>query len=72
MPRDTIIRLPLPPEEASIDEVIPSHVVVKRCEGVCHEFGNVYHECVPEPGARTQQASPDSQWGNVPPEYIIL
>jgi len=53
LPRDTIVKLPLP-EDASVDEVIPSHVVVKRCSGVCHE-GNVYHQCVPKSGARTNQ-----------------
>ena len=52
-PRDTIVKLPLP-DDASVDEVIPSHVVVKRCSGVCHE-GNVYHQCVPKSGARTDQ-----------------
>ena len=57
LPRDTIVRLPLP-EDASVDEVIPSHVVVKRCSGVCHE-GNVYHQCVPKSGARTTQGRPD-------------
>ncbi len=48
-----MVKLPLP-ADASIDEVIPSHVVVKRCAGVCHQ-GNVYHQCVPNTGSRVDR-----------------
>jgi hypothetical protein len=53
IPRDLIVKLPLP-DDPSVDEVVPSHVVVKRCAGVCHQ-GNVYHQCVPQAGARAEQ-----------------
>ena len=71
LPRDTIVKLPLP-EDASVDEVIPSHVVVKRCSGVCHE-GNVYHQCVPKSGARTNQGCPDETELDLhPPIFSLL
>jgi len=45
-PRPAMVRLPLP-DDPDVVEVIPSHVSVPRCSGVCHE-GNVYHKCVPK------------------------
>ncbi len=50
-PRDTMVALPLP-EDADVVEVIPSHVMVPRCDGVCHQ-GNLYHHCVPKADGRT-------------------
>ena len=45
LPRSALVPLPLP-ADADVLEVIPSHVEVPRCGGVCHQ-GNVYHHCVP-------------------------
>ncbi len=50
-PRDTLVGLPLP-DDANVVEVIPSHVMVPRCSGVCHE-GNLYHHCVPTEDGRS-------------------
>ena len=50
-PREVLVPLPLPPDDADVIEVIPSHVAVPRCAGVCH-VGNLYHHCVPGAGAR--------------------
>ena len=52
-PRDTLVKLPLP-NDPMIEEVIPSHVLVPRCSGVCYQ-GNTYHKCVPETGGRSVQ-----------------
>ena len=46
-PRLEVIELTLPPGDPNVVEVIPSHVVVPRCSGVCHA-GNLYHRCVPD------------------------
>ncbi len=54
IPRETLVKLPLP-DDADVVEVIPSHVVVPRCGGVCHQ-GNLYHHCVPETGQRSSQS----------------
>ena len=50
-PRETLVPLLLPEDDANVVEVIPSHVAVPRCAGVCH-VGNLYHHCVPAAGAR--------------------
>lgn len=53
-PRQEVVKLPLP-DDPDVVEVIPSHVVVPRCSGVCHQ-GNLYHQCVPhdkERGTKT-------------------
>ena len=52
-PRDTLVKLKLP-NDPQIEEVIPSHVLVPRCSGVCHQ-GNNFHKCVPQSGARATQ-----------------
>ena len=52
-PRETLVKLDLP-SDAMIEEVIPSHVLVPRCAGVCHQ-GNNFHKCVPETGGRSSQ-----------------
>ena len=52
-PRETLVKLDLPNDEM-IEEVLPSHVLVPRCSGVCYE-GNNFHKCVPEDGGRSTQ-----------------
>ena len=52
-PRDSMLRLPMP-DDADVVEVIPSHVVVPRCSGVCHQ-GNLYHHCVPAEDGRSAE-----------------
>ena len=52
-PRETLVKLDLP-NNPMIEEVIPSHVLVNRCSGACHE-GTSYHKCVPRPGGRSTQ-----------------
>ena len=52
-PRDTVVELPFP-NDPMIAEVIPSHVLVQRCSGACHQ-GITYHKCVPEPGGRSKK-----------------
>ena len=49
-PRETLVKLDLPNDEM-IEEVLPSHVLVPRCSGVCYE-GNNFHKCVPEDGGK--------------------
>ena len=53
-PRDTLVKLDLPNDNAMIEEVMPSHVLVPRCSGVCYQ-GNNYHKCVPEAGGRSSE-----------------
>ena len=53
-PRDTLVKLDLPNDNALIEEVMPSHVLVPRCSGVCYQ-GNNFHKCVPEAGGRSFQ-----------------
>ena len=53
-PRETLIKLDLPTNDPEIEEVLPSHVLVPRCSGVCHQ-GNNFHKCVPETGGRSTQ-----------------
>ena len=52
-PRETLVKLDLPNDEM-IEEVLPSHVLVPRCSGVCYE-GNNFHKCVPDEGGRSTQ-----------------
>ena len=52
-PRETLVKLDLP-NDPMIEEVLPSHVLVPRCSGVCYE-GNNFHKCVPEDGGRSSQ-----------------
>lgn len=53
-PRDTLVKLDLPSDNAMIEEVMPSHVLVPRCSGVCYQ-GNNFHKCVPDVGGRSSQ-----------------
>ncbi len=53
-PRPEVVALDLPSDDPDVVEVIPSHVVVPRCSGVCHE-GNLYHKCVPKSESRARQ-----------------
>ena len=53
-PRDLMVQLPAH-SDANVDEVVPSHVMVPRCSGVCHEGTSQYHRCVPQEGARVYE-----------------
>jgi hypothetical protein len=50
IPRYELIKLPTP-DSSEVVEVIPSHILVQKCGGACHDQ-NLYHKCVPDKGAR--------------------